>query len=228
MDNQGCMADTEQRTLRQMARLLYEFDGWRCLWRGLAAALAYGGNWLLPVAGAVAAIYIGSDLELYRVVIGAIVSLGSTALAGLVARRKPWLAILARRLWTYEAPNPKGTLEILTRDEDSARAHHVLRRARFAPRYAALMPAGPPDAPGLKNRIGVQEPEAWRQSAFDEDRLWRIATLLGSAGIRARVSSLDAFPDGRIEKWAEMLPQRTEPDDGRTTDASSTPSSTHS
>lgn len=193
------MDEPQQRTPRDMVWLLREFEGWRCLWRVPAAAAAYAATWLLALGGAIAAIYIGSDLKLYRVVIGAIVSLGSTAAAGLVARRKPWRAIFARRLWTYEAASPRTRLEVLVRNEDSVGAYHVLRRSRFVPLYGALLVVPPSDAPELNNRIGVQEPDAWMRSTSDEDRIRRIAAVFDAAGMRARVSGRDVVPGGRIE-----------------------------
>lgn len=193
--------------------LLREFEGRRCLWRAPAAVASYALTWVLPVVGAVAAIYIGSDLKLTRVIAGAVVSLGSTAIAGLVARRKPWRTIFTQRLWTYEAPSPRTRLEVLVRNEDAARAWQVLRRDRFVPLYGALLVVPPPDALDLNNRIGVQEPEEWMRSTSDEDRIRRIAGVFEAAGMRARVSGRDVFPGGAIETRP--------PDDGRTTDGSS-------
>jgi hypothetical protein len=192
-----------------MLRVLRQFEGWRFVRWVLDAALAYGGIQVLRVAGAVAAIYIGADLKLSHVVLGVVVSLGLVSLAAWLSRRLPWRAALANRLWTYERPNPLGFVELLVRDiDDGMRAYRALRRARFVPLYSAAGGAAPPDAPDLRARIGVQEPEAWMRSVSDEDRLWRIASVLADAGIRARVASVDAFPGGRIER------RRT--DDGRT------------
>jgi hypothetical protein len=190
------MTEPQQRTLREMVWLLREFEGWRCLWRVPAAAIAFAAPGLVALVGAVAAIYIGSDLKLYRVVLGAIVSLGGTAAAGLIGRRKPWRAMFTRRLWTYEAPSPRTRLEVLVRGEDAARAWHVLRRNRFVPLYGALLVVPPSDAPELNNRIGVQEPEAWLRSTSDEDRIRRIAAVFEAAGLRARVSGRDVSPAG--------------------------------
>jgi hypothetical protein len=192
------VTEPEQRTSREMVWLLREYERWHCLWRVPAAVAAYCATWLLPLGGAVAAIYFGSDLKLYRVVLGAIVSLGSTAIAGLLARRKPWRAIFARRLWTYEAPSPTTRLEVLVRNDDSVRAYHELRRSRFTPLYGALLVVPPSDAPELNNRIGVQELDAWMRSPSDQDRIRRIAPVFEAAEMRARVSGRDVLPGGTI------------------------------
>ncbi len=200
--------DPQFRSFREMVRVLRQFEGWWCVPRVLAAALAYGGIQLLRVAGAVAGIYVGADLKLSHVVLGVGVSLGSVSLATWISRRSPWRTVLANRLWTYERPNPLGSVELLVRDGDDAmRAYRALRRARFTPLYAASVGTPPDDAADLGARIGVQESEAWMRSVCDDDRLWRIAAILAAAGIRARVSSLDAFPGGQIKS------RRT--DDGR-------------
>jgi hypothetical protein len=193
------MTDDPQRRFRGMVWLLREFEGHRCLWRIPTAAITYATPAILTLVGAVAAIYIGSDLKLYRVVLGAAVSLGLTALAGLVARRRLWWSILAARLWSYEAPNPRATHEALIRDEDVTRAYHVLRRSKFVPMYGARVGMPPPDATDLTTRIGVQEPAAWARSTSDEDRIRRIAAVFEATGMRARVAGRDVFPGGTIE-----------------------------
>lgn len=200
--------DTQDRPIREMVWLLREFEGQCCLWRVPAAGVAFAAPGLVALGAAVAAIYIGSDLKLYLVVLGAIVSLAGTAAAGLIGRRKPSGALFARRLWTYEAPSPRTRLEVLVRDEDAARAWHVLRRNRLVPLYGALLTVPPPEALDLSNRIGVQEPEAWMHSTSDEDRIRRISAVFEAAGMRTRVSGRDVFSGRRIEP-------RTTNEDGR-------------
>jgi hypothetical protein len=191
--------DSRARSLREMVRLLRAFEGWRCLPRIAVAAIAFGAIHLLPLIGAVAGIYVGANLKLADVVLGTVVSLGSGYLAVWISRRAPWRAILVNRIWTYEEPNPRGFVELLIQDEAWADTYRVLRRARFTPLYSASVGTPPPDAPDLTARIGVQEPEAWKQSTSDDDRLWRIASVLAPAGIRARVAGVNAFPDGQVE-----------------------------
>jgi hypothetical protein len=183
-----------------MIRLLWQFDGRRCIWRVLMAALAYSGVRLLPFVGTIAGIYIGSDLKLYHVALGAVVSVGSGSLALGISRRVPWRALFERRLWTYEEPNPLGFVELLVREGDFTTAFRALRRARLTPLYGASVGTPPDDAPDLTARVGVQEAQAWTRSASDDDRLWRIATVLAAAGLRARVASIDAYPDGQVQR----------------------------
>lgn len=183
------------RSLQEMVWLLRQFEGRRCLWRAPVAIAAYGAIWLLPLVGAVAGIYVGSDLRLSHVVLGTIVSLGLAELARRLDRKKPWRAVFARRLWTYEAPSPRTTLEVLVRDEDFIQAHRVLRRNKFVPIYGAQVGVPPSDATDLTVRLGVQEPVAWMRSASDEDRIGRIAAVFEAARVRARVAGRDVIPD---------------------------------
>jgi hypothetical protein len=192
--------EPEPRTFREMVRVLRDFEGRRCIRRVATAAVAYCAIRLLPLVGAVAAIYIGANLQLEHVVLGAAISLGSASLAVLLSRRTPWRTALRKRLSTYEQPNPRTFVELLIRDDDFAGAYRALRRASFSPLYGASVGRPPDDATDLTARIGIEEPEAWMRSISDDDRLCRIASVLAAAGIRARVATVDAFPGGRIER----------------------------
>jgi hypothetical protein len=174
----------------------------------MAAGIAYGATALLPIAGAVAGIYIGADLTPVRVIVGAAVSVGSVGLAARIARRAPWRTIVAHRLRSYEQPNPTSFVELLLAVDDAPSAYPVLRRAHFNPTYEAPVGQPPDDAPDLTARIGVYEPEAWVRSTSDEDRLRRIATALAAADIRARVVLFESFPGGRVERRQPGLPAR--------------------
>jgi hypothetical protein len=185
-----------------MVRLLRAFEGWRALPRLAGVVITLGAITVLPFVGAVVGIYVGANLKLANVVLGAVLSVGSGSVAVWLSRRVPWRAILVNRLWTYEEPNPLGFVQLLIRDEAWANTYRVLRRARFTPLYGASVGTPPPDAPDLTTRIGVQEAEAWNQSTCDDDRLLRIAATLAAAGIRARVAGVHAFPGGRIE-WRQ-------------------------
>lgn len=204
------MDESRVRSFREMVRVLREFEGWRGGWRVLAAGVAYGGVHLLPFVGTIGGIYIGSDLKLYSVALGAAVSLGSGSLAVWMSPNAPWRALLANRLWTYETPNPLGFVELLIRVDDFTAAFRALRRARLTPLYGASVGMPPDDALDLTARIGVQEAEAWMRSKSDDDRLWRIARVLAAAGIRARVASVDAFPGGHVERRSTPRPAPTE------------------
>jgi hypothetical protein len=202
------MTHPEHRPVLEMVRLLRAFEGQLAVQRIAIAGFAFCAINLLPFAGAIGGIYVGANLKLGNVVAGAVLSVGSGSLAIWLSRSSPWRAILAKRLSTYEDPNPTGFSELLTQHHKYADACYALRRARFAPLYGARVGAPPDDAPELTTRIGVQEPAAWRQSTSDDDRLRRLASVLAAAGIRARVAGLDAFPDGRVEPRHEIAAVR--------------------
>jgi hypothetical protein len=196
--------EPQNRSAREMVRLLRAFEGWRCFPRLATAAITFAAVGLLPVVGAVGGIYIGAPHVFPRIVLGVVVSVGFGSIAARIARHAPWRTILLSRLWTYEEPNPLGFVELLVQSKHFQDTFRVLRRARFMPRYGARVGSPPSDAPELTLRIGVEEPAAWARSTSDEDRLWRIASVLAAAGIRARVAGIEAFPGGRAE------PRRTE------------------
>jgi hypothetical protein len=52
----------------------------------------------------------------------------------------------------------------------------------------------PEDAPELRFRVAVQEPERWKRSSSDADRVKRIAEVLRKAGFRARVAGAELLP----------------------------------
>jgi hypothetical protein len=192
-----------------MVRLLRGFEGQASYPRIMAAGVAYVLIRVLPLVGAVGGIYVGSDLKLANVVLGACLSLGLASLSTFFSRSAPWRTIIANRVFTYEEPNPRTMVEFLIHDADFSVAYRALRRAHFIPLYGASVGRPPEDATDLTARIGVQEPEAYLQSTSDDDRIMRIATVLGGVGIRARVASIDAFPDGRVERRSTDQPAVT-------------------
>jgi hypothetical protein len=163
-----------------MVRLLGEFEGRASYPRTMAAGVAYVLIRALPLVGAVGGIYVGSDLRLAHVVLGACLSLGLAWLSTFFSRSAPWRTIIANRLFTYEEPNPRTMVEFLIRDGDFSVAYRALRRARFTPLYGASVGRPPEDATDLTARIGVQEPEAYlglnfrrRSHHADRDRAGR-------------------------------------------------------
>lgn len=84
---------------------------------------------------------------------------------------------------------------MLLRSNDVVAARTALRHAKFNPAVYGLRLGTPPsNAPDLDYKIAVHEPEAWPQSMSDEDRIRRIADVLGTACIRARAGGVDARP----------------------------------
>jgi hypothetical protein len=179
---------------RRMVRVLREFEGWRCLWRLPLAAVMFLAVVLLPLGGTVAGIYIGASLKLIAVVAGAAVSLGSAGIASAMWRRRPWRGIVAHRLWTFEAPAPATEVPVLVRnDKDVDVVYKALRRAHFNPSSMLHIGTPPDDAPDLRFRVTVQEPERWKQSSSDADRVKRIADVLRKAGSPSRVAGVDVL-----------------------------------
>lgn len=179
-----------------LVALLRQFEGWRCLWRLPIAALVYA---IVPLtfvgATVLAADVAGDDFDLAKAIISAIVVVGATAfLAPRLARRELHRKIITQRLWTFRKPNPATEVHVLLRSPDAETARTALRRAKFNPYVDLSLDTPPDDAPDLDLKIAVHEPEAWPQSASDDDRTRRIVATLERAGVRARVGGLDAFP----------------------------------
>ncbi|MEX2413029.1 MAG: hypothetical protein WD399_05185 [Thermoleophilaceae bacterium] len=177
-----------------MVRTLYEFEGWRCLWRIPASALLFVTVPLFLVGVMVAATTIDGDgSNFQRGIIAAVVAVGGgTYLYPRLNGRQLHRKVIADRLWTWEAPNPPTHIQIALRDIGVDRARHVLRRAGFNPgAFRTPLSAPPDDAPDLNVRVGVEEPAAHPQSSSDRDRAERMADALDAAGIRARIAGID-------------------------------------
>lgn len=178
----------------EMVRVLYQFEGTRCLWRVPVSGVLFAAAPLLLVVVAVAAAAIaGDDFALLPGVVAAIVGVvGTSYVHPRMARREFHRKIVADRLWTWEKPNPATHLEILVRDGDVGEVQRVLRRAGFNPgAFVAPLGSPPADAPDVSVRVGVEEPQAHIQSASDTVRKDRIASTLDAVGLRARVAGLD-------------------------------------
>jgi hypothetical protein len=94
---------------------------------------------LLAIGGFVAGAYIAGDLhDPARVVLGAIVALGPGQLVSLsIWRRRPWDALVASQLWSYEKPDGPGDLNAIIHSEDFERASKALRLGKVTrPSYS--------------------------------------------------------------------------------------------
>lgn len=100
----------------------------------------------MAIGGFVAGAYIAGDLhDPARVVLGAIVALGPGQLVSLpIWRHRPWDALVASQLWSYEKPDGPGDLNTIIRSEDFERASKALRRAKLNPCGCTHMPTSPP------------------------------------------------------------------------------------
>lgn len=180
-----------ERRFWEMVRTLREFEGSRCLWRAPVSGLLYIGiRLLLPVGGTVGGIYLGSDLQPVWVVVAAVLSLGSVALAARLARPKPWRALVADRLYTFEK-HVSNEVPVLLRERDLPAARTALRSARLNPARQRHLGVPPDDAQDLDLMLLVAEPEKWAQSTSDDDRIQRVGSVFRGAGIRARVAGHD-------------------------------------
>lgn len=188
------MIAVEPQSYRRMIRALREFEGMRFWWYLLLSTITYGGVRLLALVGAVVGIYIGSSLRLIDVLAGCAVTLGTGEVFAALRRRKPWHKIIARRLWTFEAPTPATDTPVLINENDADILLRALRRAHFNPTSTTRVGAPPVDAQDLQLWVRVQEPERWSQSSSDADRIQRIRKVLMEVGLRGRVSGRDVFP----------------------------------
>jgi hypothetical protein len=184
-----------ERSLRDMAAALSEFEGVRCLWRVVAALAVYTLIRVLPVVAAVIVAIVSVNGPVAAASVSAVVALAVEALGKKLRVRFPWKAVLANRLFKFEAMNPATQVPVRVRAADEDVAGRALRRARFNPViYGLRVGSVPLDAPDLDCEIAVHEPAARRQSRSDPDRVQRIADVLRGAQVRARVAGVDVVP----------------------------------
>ncbi len=193
-DNGGVVLVSEPLPFWTMVARFRQFEGWRCLWRLPVAALAYAIVPLTFIGATVLAAYIaGDNFGLATAIVSAAVVGVATAL--LVPRLARWQLhrkIIANRFWTFEKPNPATEVPTLLRSPDVVAARAALCRARFNPLVCSVSVGSPPsDAPDLDVKVAVHEPQAWTQSASDDDRTRRMVGVLERAGIRAHVGGVD-------------------------------------
>jgi hypothetical protein len=174
---------------------LREFEGWRCLWRVAAGGALFISVPLLAIGGFVAGAYIAGDLhDPARVVLGAIVALGPGQLLSLsIWRRRPWDALVASQLWSFEKPDGPGDLNTIIRSEDFERASKALRRAKLNPCGCTHIPTSPPGAEDLDTKLIVGRPVRWHPPDAPEIYL-QVRDCLREAHIRARVAGEDIYP----------------------------------
>ncbi len=174
---------------------LREFEGRRCLWRVAAGGALLVLVPLLAIGGFVAGAYIAGDLhDLVRVVFGAIVALGPGQLLSLsIWRRRPWDALVAGKLWSYEEPDGPGDLNTIIRSEDFVPASRALRRAKLNPFGCVHMPMSPPGAEDLDTKLIVGRPRRWHPPDAPEIYI-QVRDCLRAAHIRARVAGDDIYP----------------------------------
>lgn len=197
-------------TFWSLVSRLREFERWSVLWRLPIAALAYAIAPLASVIAAVLVAYIASGgFNLTTAAIASVVGLAANRLISpRLDRLQLHRGIIAKRLRSYQTMNPAAEVQILVRRADLDAARTALRRAKFHPwDYSLDLGSPPADAPHLTCKFSAYEPDAWQQSASDEDRTRRMRNVLEAAGIHGRVGGLEALPGG----------ERTTDADGRRT-----------
>jgi hypothetical protein len=176
----------------ELVRRLYDYEGFRSLWRVPIAGFLWALPYLLPLAAFIVGAYTTLDVEV--VLVAGLITVALTALAAKLAQRRPWRSVVNDRLATYLAPNPTAEVAVLVCDQDAERAQRALRRERFNPAASLRIGQPPDDAPELTRQLRVVEPAAWMESASSEQRIVRIAGILERAGLRARVAGRDVNP----------------------------------
>lgn len=192
----GGVIIVEERSFWSMVQRLWEFEGWRCLWRLPVATLAYALPGLVFVGVTVLARYMaGDDFDAATALLSATVGATATALvAPRLARQRLHRRVIGNRLATFEQPNPAASVNILIRDEDLGKVECALRRARLNPARHARV-AGPPEsAPELTTQVWIEEPEKWATAKDDADRIRRVTEIMHAGGFRARVGGAEVGP----------------------------------
>jgi hypothetical protein len=187
--------DDPARGYRDMLYVLWQFEGWRCLWRVSVGALLIALVPALAIGGFVAGAYLARDLhELLQVVIGAVVALGPGQwLSRYLWRRAPWRTLVEDRLWSYERPDPPGDLNAMIRRADFIAAARALRRAKLNPVGGTQIPAAASGVPDLDLKLIVHRSTRWHPPDSPELYL-QIRDCLRAAKLRANVASEELFP----------------------------------
>jgi hypothetical protein len=188
---------TSPRSMRELVAALGEYEGRRCLWRVPVALLARLAGPALLASVFITTTYLAADAGNFgRVALAAALAVLLTPLEARIRRQRPWRMVVARRLHSYEAPNPLSGAPVLVSPADAQRARLALRRARFNPPAGLRVGQPPADALDLNYQLRVEEPVAWTASQSDEDRVRRVLLVLGRARVRARVAGIDTFRAG--------------------------------
>jgi hypothetical protein len=182
------------QTYREMLWRLRQYDGRRCLWRVAVGGLILAAIPAMPAAAIVADTYLAGRAPWPAVAAVGVAVAVLTVLAGSLWRRRPWLAPVTRRLWTYECLDAlPWAVRVLVRPGDDLAAAAALRRAKFNPQSFLQVGSAPPDAPDLLVQIHVVRPPAWHAPASDAAQVEDVADVFRHAGIRARVAGVDVF-----------------------------------
>jgi hypothetical protein len=178
-----------------MLNVLRQYEGWLCLWRVAAGGVLISSVPLLAIGGCIAGAYLARDLaDPLRVGAGAVIAVGAGQLLSVYLwRRRPWDALIAKRLWSYERPDPPGDRNALIRTTDFSTATRVLRRAKLNPIGGTHVSAAVSRVPDLDLNLIVHRSARWHPPGSPELHI-QIRECLRASKIRANVAGEDLFP----------------------------------
>lgn len=183
---------------------LRQYDGLRCLWRVLIGGVVWASMFLVPLAGAMAGIYLGASLKLGPVALAALVILATGGWPQWLRFRQPWRALLERRLRLYQTPNPSMSASVLVIPDDARRTTLTLMQDQLCP-FSSRIGGNPPShSPRLTCQITAMEPPAFQRSASAEELQDRIVRLLVAAGIDSMVGRV-RIEGGRVLEHSEHM-----------------------
>lgn len=185
--------------------VLHEFEGGAVWWR-IAAA---GALRLIPTLLGLVVFMAGWWAGLHQ----RVVTVGLCALGFLVANtmmewfagRAPWTGPTLGRLNSYSVLNPRTFVSVyLVDDAAVAAATPALRRVKLVPGVYFHRPPFKVHDVTFTRSMNVNEATAYPLTADEQERLTLVAATLARAGVRARVETLDSYPDGSVQPWEAL------------------------
>jgi hypothetical protein len=164
------MTAAPQRTYRHLLDLLWQFEGWCCLWRVAVGVQMITLVPVLAIGGFIAGAYLAGDLgHPTQVALGAVVALGvGQLLSGYIWRNRPWRKLIEDRLSSYEHFDPPADVNAMIRRSDFVLASRALRRAKLNPVGGTHVPSAAPGSQDLDLKLLVQRSAQWHPEGSPE------------------------------------------------------------